>query len=272
MYKQFFDQKVVVITGSSMGIGKSLALLLGSYHAKIVLNGRNKDKLLATELELKNLGYDVISFTGDVTVEEDCQNLINTAVQHYKKIDVLVNNAGVGVRGTLAQLSPQVISAIYNINAVAPVRITQMALPHIKQTKGSIIFISSLAGLRGLPQLSVYSAAKMSLTAIAQSIRVENYSDGIHVGLMYVGITENEKGKMVLDTEGRQVLLEREKRTFQSTPGQVALKIAANISSRKKQTVVGISGKIFFFLTRYFPGLFEFLLIRSQKKVNELYK
>ncbi len=268
----FFNQKVVIITGSSMGIGKSLALLLANQNAKIVLNARSRDKLIATEKELKDAGYDVISFAGDMTLEADCQNLINTTIEHFGKIDVLVNNAGVSMRGAIEKLSPHVISTVFNINAVAPLMLTQMVLPYIKQTKGSLIFISSLAGLRGIPFLSVYSAAKMALTSIVQSLRVEHHSDGIHIGLVYVGITEIEKDKTALDAAGQSILLDERKGFYTNDTTYVAAKIARNIALRKKKTVIGISGKAYYFLIKYFPSLVGFLMIQSQKRMKKLYK
>ena len=264
----YFQEKVVIITGSSMGIGKSLALLLGKQHAKVVLNGRNQQKLLETETELKNLGYEIFSIAGDVTLEEDCKRLIH----RFGRIDILVNNAGAGMRGKIADLSPETISTIYKVNAIAPIVLSQMALPHIIETKGSIVFTSSLAGLRGLPLLSVYSAAKMSLTAFAQALRAEQAISKIHVGLVYVGITQLEIGKTAIGPDGKPVPLAARKGLLVKTIDEVASKIARNISSRKKQTVIGLPGKIFFLLVRYLPRLFEFVLLRSQKKINKLYK
>ncbi len=271
--KNFFNEKVVVITGSSMGIGKSLAQLLGSQKAKIVMNARNAEKLADSCLELQALGYNVIACEGDVTLAADCTKLIDAAIRHFGKIDILVNNAGVGMRGAIATITPGVISSIFNVNAIAPILLTQVALPHIKESKGSIIFISSLAGLRGLPFLSIYSAAKMSLTAFAQALRAEHHHDKIHIGLVYVGITQINEGKTAIGSDGKPVLLaHRKEGILTETIDQVAVKIASNISSKKKQTIIGLAGKAFYFLIRYTPGLFEFLLLRSQKRINKLYK
>lgn len=267
-----FTQKVVIITGSSMGIGKALAKYLGRRNAKIVLNARTKDKLLATEQELKKEGFEVISFAGDITKEEEAKGLINFTLQHYGKIDILVNNAGVSMRGMIETLSTDVISFIYQVNAIAPLILTRMALPEIKKTKGSIVFVSSLAGLRGLPFISVYCSAKMSLTGITQALRVEHYADNIHIGLVYVGITKIEAGKTAIGADGTLVLLAERKGYFKDTPEKIAQKIAQNILSRKKNTVVGIPGKIFAFLSRYFPNLLEMMVTRSYKKMQRLYK
>jgi short-subunit dehydrogenase len=272
MFNNHYAGKVVIITGSSMGIGKSLALILGQHKAQVVLNGRDKEKLLATESELLNKGCKVMSFAGDVTNENDCRNMISAVILQFGKIDILVNNAGVSMRGKIEQLSTHVIKDIFNVNAVAPLILTQIALPYIKKTKGSIVFISSLAGLHGLPIVSVYSASKMALTAIAQSLRVEHYADEIHVGIIYVGITEIDKHKTAIDANGNKVLLEERKNILTSGVDHVAKNIAHNIAARKKKTTIGLPGKLYFFLTRYFPRVLEILLIRSQKKMGKLYK
>lgn len=272
MYKSFFDQKVVIITGSSVGIGKSIALLLGKQNAHIVLNARNEDKLLAAETELKTAGCNVISYVGDVTKEEDCDGLITKAIEHYGKIDVLINNAGVSMRGMLAELSPGLISTIFNTNTIAPILLSQKAIPHIKQTEGSILFISSLAALRGLPFISIYCASKMALTAVAESMRVETKADGIHVGLVYVGFTKTEKDKTALNASGKPILLAERKGIFNNSTNNVAKKISRNIELRKNKTVIGVSGNLYYFLSKFFPGLLELIIVKSQFNVDKLSK
>lgn len=269
--KYSINEKVVVITGSSMGIGKALANLLGHNRAKLVINARNEDRLQAAEKELKNQGYDVFSFAGDITSETECRNLIDATIRHFGRIDVLVNNAGVSMRGTIEQLSPEVISTVFKVNAIAPVMLTQMALPYIRKTKGSIVFISSLAGLRGLPLVSVYSAAKMALTAIVEALQVEMYSSEIHIGLVYVGYTEIEQGKMAIGADGKPVSLQERKGFFTATTEQVAIKILQSIMMRKRRTVVGITGKLYAMLVRYFPALVELMIRNAYGKTKKYY-
>lgn len=270
--KNDFDKKVVIITGSSMGIGKSLAKRLGSYGARLVLNGRNEEKLVATEKELKDLGYETLSVPGDITIEADCRNLIVNTLQRFGRIDVLVNNAGVSMRGTIGQLSPSVMATVFNTNTIGPIMLTQMALPYIRQSKGSIVFISSLAGLRGLPFISVYSAAKMALTAIVEALRVESKADDIHVGLVHVGYTEVEPGKTTIGVDGKLITLDKRKGFFTSTSETVAKKIAINISKRRSRTVIGVPGKLFDFLVRFLPGILEMAVLRSYGRMKKIYQ
>ncbi len=268
----FYDEKVVIITGSSMGIGKSLALLLGKQNAHIVLNARNEVKLLATETELKAEGCSVISCIGDVTKEEDCKKLIDIALAHFGKIDILINNAGISMRGMVEQIPASLVSTIFNTNTIAPIVLSQKALPHIKQTGGSIVFISSLAALRGLPLISIYCASKMALTAVAESMRIETKDHGVHIGLVFVGFTKSEKEKTVLNSEGNLTFLGERKGIFYNGISDVAKQISKNIKRRQKQTVVGVSGKIYYFFSKFFPRLMELIIIKSQKQLNRLSK
>lgn len=272
MNQSFFKGKVIIITGSSRGIGKSLAVLLGSYGARIVLNGRNAESLKKAEAELLQKGIEVISINGDISTEEDRLRLIGETVSRFGKLDVLVNNVGLSMRGEFADLSPLVIETAFNTNSVYPLLLTRIAIPEIRKSKGSIVFISSLAGLWGLPDLSVYAAAKMSLTAIAQSMRVELQPYGVHVGLIYVGVTKNEPDKTVMDASGRPVLIATEKRPFETSTERVSSGIASNIVKRKKQTFIGINGKIYLILCRYLPGLMEFLSLRRYKGIKKAHK
>jgi short-subunit dehydrogenase len=150
--------------------------------------------------------------------------------------------------------------------------LSQMVLPHIRETKGSIVFISSLAGLRGLPFIGVYSAAKMALTAITEALRVETRSSGIHIGLVHVGYTEIESGKTALGATGIPVSLQERKGFLVATTEQVAKKIVQNILTRKNKTIIGMSGKLYGFLVRHFPALVEFMVRKAHRKTKRIYQ
>jgi short-subunit dehydrogenase len=267
----YFKNKVIIITGGSKGIGKSLAHLLGDQHAKLVINGRNKEDLLATKNELADKGIDVVEFVGDVKQATDCRNLVETTLKQFGRIDILVNNAGVSMRGQVEELSPELIEAVFKVNTIGPIALTQVALPFIKQSKGSIVFISSLAGLRGLPLLSIYSASKMALSAITESLWMEHKSDGIHIGLVYLGYTEVDHGKTVLGPLGKPIKLEERQGFFMMTKEQAAQKIAKNIINRKRRTIVGWSGKFYYFLTRFLPRISEMIISNSYKKMKKAF-
>lgn len=263
--------KVVIITGSSMGIGKTLAIRLGQLGAKIIINARNEIRLKEAEAELKALRIEVYSFAGDITDASIAEGLIHFTIEQFGALDILVNNAGTSMRGKIESVSADVLKSIYEINTIAPIMLTQMAIPYIKQQKGSIIFISSLAGLKGLPFISIYCSAKMGLTAIADALRIEHGEDKIHVGLVYVGITAVENGKTTLGPNGEFIPLDERNGWHVASLEHVAKKIAQNIMLRKNKTIIGMSGKIYYTLVRIFPSLADLLTRKLYKKQKQLY-
>src|SRR6056300_1443577 len=190
--------KVVLITGSSQGIGKATALCMARQGATIMLNGRNRQKLSNVEKELRLKGMNVNSFCGDITNIENAEKLIDKTIESFGKLDVLINNAGVSMRGRFSNLNTDVFKRVFDINVFASVNISRFALPYLRSSNGSLVFVSSVAGIRGLPSNSAYCSSKMALRAVAESIRIEEAKSNIHVGLVYVGITEIESGKTAI--------------------------------------------------------------------------
>ena len=267
-----FKGKVAVITGSGRGIGKAIALELASHGASIVLNGRNKERLIETEKEIRQIHDQVTSVCCDVSTISGGQFLIDEAVKTFKKIDILVNNVGVSMRGNVADLNPDVFRSIFESNVLGAVYPTIPALRHLRLTGGSIVFISSLAGIRGLPFLSAYCSSKMALRGVAESIRLEEAPYKIHVGIIYVGVTEIDQGKEYIASDGSKVMLAmRENKKVQSKES-VAKAVVKNISKRKFITVLTTIGKLNAFLQPRFPWLVEQLLLRNLKKFNEDFK
>lgn len=267
-----FTNKVAIITGSSTGIGKNLAIQLGQAGAKVVLNARNKEKLNLAQQQLIDLGIECSAFAGDISDVGFCKEVISRALDQYGRLDILVHNAGVSMRGPVAQLSPEVIDTVFKTNTFAPYYLSGLALPELIKTKGSMVFVSSLAGLRGLPYLSAYSSSKMALTSLAESLRLEHSTDPVHIGIVYVGYTKNEPGKTTIGANGEKVELEERKGRFNKPMEEVAGIIKRHIEKRKKKTVIGFHGFLLSSLLRLSPGLVHFILERNMKKMKEFYK
>lgn len=272
MKNKNFAGKVAIITGSSMGIGKATAFLLAQHGVKIVLNGRNEEKLEKTKAEMLAKGYDVISIKGDVTLTKDCEMLINTTINTYGKIDMLINNAGVSMRGNFETLDTSVFEKVYNTNILGAIYPTKYALQHIKNSKGSIVFISSVAAIRGLPGISVYCSAKMALTAIAESLKVELKGKGIHIGIVHVGFTQNEADKKTIDSNGKLIpIADRSTKKAQTTQ-EVAKTICKSIKRRRFKTIISFLGKMNSLTNKLMPRLADKILFKSMKSSEEMYK
>jgi len=263
-----FQDKVVLITGSSSGIGKTTAIEMSKQGACIVLNGRNKQKLLRVEEQIRSQGGKVTSFCCDITNPVSSKNLLDFTLESFGKLDILINNAGVSMRGKFSELKPEVFKTVFNINVLGSVNVSIPALPYIKKTKGSIVFMSSVAGIRGLPGNSAYSSSKMALRAIAESIRIEEANSNIHVGLIYVGITEIEKGKKTIGADGSLISLQDRSGFNVQSLDQVANSIIRNIERRKFITVLTLMGKLNAFLQPIVPEIVEHILINSSKQIK----
>ena len=141
-----FKDKVAIVTGSSMGIGKAIARELAQNGVNIILNGRDKEKLINTELELLKEGYDVTAVCADVRSANQCRFLINRTIKKYGKIDILTNNAGMSSRGTIEQMATFNFEALMETNYNGAAFMSKYAVPHLKKTNGHIIFINSVGG------------------------------------------------------------------------------------------------------------------------------
>jgi NAD(P)-dependent dehydrogenase (short-subunit alcohol dehydrogenase family) len=264
-----FQGKVAIITGSSRGIGKAIAIELAKNGAFIVLNGRNAERLQDTEAIIRTIHEQVISVCCDVSDPKASEDLIHQAIERFGRLDLLVNNVGVSMRGTVAELNPDVFQKVFESNVYGTVNPTIPAIPHLRKTKGSIVFISSLAGIRGLPGLSAYCSSKMALRAIAESIRIEEKKYGVHVGLIQVGITEIEHNKETIAADGSlKVLKNRDKSKVQTTE-QVALATLKNIRKRTFITTLTGIGKLNKFMQARFPMLVERIILKNLHKFDE---
>jgi short-subunit dehydrogenase len=269
MAKKSFLNKVAIVTGSSRGIGSAIALALGKEGAKIVLNGRDENRLQEVQTQLQQYQIEAVYFKGDVSNAQEAKDLIAFTLHHYSQIDVLINNVGVSCRGNLADLNPSVIEQVFKSNVFGTIFPTQAALPSLRQTKGSIVFISSLAGIHGLPGLSPYSASKMALTSFVESLRIEEAAYQVHIGQLQVAMTEIVHNKEVIAADGsKQVLVPRQKGkvlTMQEV-AQDCLELITHKRSKKTQTLIGKLNSLF---NRISPLLVEKILLKNLHRFKE---
>jgi len=258
--------KIVIITGSSSGLGKAIAKEMANAGAKVVLNGRNEKKLIDTYNEFLNQNFEVIAVSGDVSNPNDCEKIIQTTLEHYKQIDVLINNAGVSMQGTLEEVNIDVFKKVIDVNYLGSVFMTKAALKLLKETKGSILFVSSVAGLGGIPNFSAYSASKMALTALTESLNIELNDAGVHVGIVYLGFVKNDPNKVIFNSDG-QIIPQPNRGVFNAIDSEVvALKIRQIIEKRAFKVVFSPVGKIYNLLHKISPSLLLFIIRRLDKK------
>ncbi len=196
------QNKVVVITGASSGIGKALAEEYASKGWNLVLAARRIERLKELENRLTNV--EILSIKTDVSVEADCKSLIESAVKRFGRIDVLINNAGISMRAAIVDVEMDVLRKLMDVNFWGTVYCTKYALPYLLATKGSLVGVISVGGYVGLPCRSGYSASKFAMRGFLDSVRVEHRRSGLHVLVAAPGFTSSEIRKSALVADGSQ--------------------------------------------------------------------
>jgi NAD(P)-dependent dehydrogenase (short-subunit alcohol dehydrogenase family) len=266
----YFREKVVIITGSSMGIGFATAQKLLRLGANVVLNGRSTERLLPA---LDKLGDHerVMIAEGDVSDPDDCRKMVEATVGRFGKLDVLINNASLVSGARLADTEPGIFKKVTDANLLGSVFPAMFAIPHLQKSKGSLVFISSVAGFHGIAENAPYCASKMAITAVVQSLRTELDGTGIHVGIVYPGFTENDERKSVLDASGRPVPVAHRPAWMQQSREQVADSIIKLIRKRRKKMVLSAMGKLHAAACRISPALVGYILKISRRRMKKMF-
>ena len=258
--------KVIIITGASSGIGKALAFALAKNGNKLVLAGRNKGKLNAVLQEINADNISAISIVTDVCKVQDCKNLINKCITQFGRIDVLINNAGISMRGLFNESDLEVIQKVMNTNFWGAVFCTKYALPYLLQSNGSLVGVSSIAGYIGLPERSAYSASKFAMNGFLESIRSENKDNDLHVLIACPGFTSSNIRKAALTKDGTPQKESPRNEQKMMTAEEVARKIICAIDCKKDILILSTNGKLAVWLNRFFPKLAKRLVFNHFKK------
>lgn len=262
----FFSGKAVIITGASSGIGLALAHAFGSEGARLVINGRDAAKLEQAAAGLRAAGIAVTALPGDVSREEDCQQLAAAALQAYGRIDVLINNAGISMRALFQDLDLKVIRQVMDINFWGTVYCTKFCLPEIIKAKGSIIAISSIAGLRGLPARTGYSASKFAVNGFIEALRTELLPTGVHVLLACPGFTASNIRNVALAANGSAQGESPRDEGKMMTAEAVAQAIVQATLRRRRDLILTGQGKLTAFLNKWLPGLMDKMVFNHLAK------
>lgn len=253
-----YKGKTVLITGSTQGVGKALADAFFERGANVVLNGRSESKRDKV-LESFGSSSDRVAYVAaDITTDEGAERLINSAVDRFGGIDILINNAGMSSYGDLEDSNPKVIREVLDSNATGSLIVTHFALPHIRKAKGKILFISSLAGLHGLGGHAIYSAGKMALIAVAQGLRKEAKRHGYFVGYACLGFTENDQVKRTLAPDGTLEPVPSRPGIKPATKDYAVRMILKQLRRKRFRSVHTLPGKLLFGTTRVSERLLLF--------------
>ena len=248
-----FTDKVVVVTGGTDGIGKALVTALMKQGAKVVTCGRSHDKLY--QLQTTYAGKTLLALQADVSNEADCKKMIEKAVSEFGTVDVLINNAGISMRALFSETDLQTIHQVMNINFWGPVYCTKYALPYLMKQKGTMVGISSVAGYRGLPGRSGYSASKFALQGWMEAVRTELLDSEVNIMWVCPGFTKSNIRNAALNKntqpQGETPLDEESLMSAE----ECASHILHAVEKRKRTLVLTRQGKETILLNRFLPSL-----------------
>jgi NADP-dependent 3-hydroxy acid dehydrogenase YdfG len=203
------DGKVAIITGASSGIGEATALALAGAGATVTIVARRAERLDALAAKIADRGGAALKLPADIANPADLDGIVKATIAEWGRLDVLVNNAGVMLLAPVADASTDEWRQMIEINLVALMNLSKLALPHLKASAGHIVNISSVAGRIANPTASAYSATKFGVGAFSEALRREVYSDRVRVTVIEPGMVNTELGDEMQNAAAKTGLMQR---------------------------------------------------------------
>ncbi|HMC63780.1 MAG TPA: SDR family oxidoreductase [Gemmataceae bacterium] len=256
----------ILITGASQGIGKALAEEAARQGGRVLAAARNAELLHELRDRVCRQGGTLEIVQADVTSPDDRQRMVDAAVQHLGGLDVLINNAGIGATGHFAEVSADRLRKIMEVNFFGLTETTRACLPLLRRgQKPAIVNISSIAGKRGIPARSEYSASKFAVQGFSEALRTEVAKDGIDVLVICPGLTQTNFSQNMLEQKARLKMDHMRGMTAE----QVAVATLRAIERGRDEVTLTWKGKLLVFVSRFLPRLADRIAAR---RVRELFQ
>jgi short-subunit dehydrogenase len=240
----------VLITGASQGIGRALAVAAAARGAKVLAAARSEDLLAQLAAEVRAAGGTIETVHADVTVPDQRDRMTGAALRHFGGLDVLVNNAGIGATGHFVECGPERLRAIMEVNFFGLTETTRVCLPLLRHGRTpAVVNISSVAGKRGIPARSEYSASKFAVQGFSEALRAELAKDGIDVLVVCPGLTQTNFSQNMLEQKARMPM----DHMRGMTADKVAQAILRSIEKGHHEVCLTTQGRLIVFMSRFFP-------------------
>lgn len=258
-----FRDNVVFLTGASGGMGTALARRFVAAGSKLIMTDRDAEGLDALAAHLEQEGADCLALPLDVTIDAACAEAIARGVDHFGRLDVLINNAGITHRSAFGRTDPAVFRRVMDVNLFGSLFCARAALPHLIASQGLIIVISSIAGFSPLLGRTGYAASKHALHGLFDSLRAEVQPAGVDVTIVCPGFTATGIDRHALGEDGRTADHPQSTTGKVASPDDVAAAVLKAAARSKRLLVLSAVGRLARFLTKICPGLYERLMARS---------
>lgn len=252
-----FQNKVVVITGATGGMGRALCRRFGRAGAKLGVLDLRREEVESFVQELTQAGIHALGLPCDVTDEPACRTAMQKVAEKFGGVEVLINNAGITHRSAFAKTQMQTFRQVMEVNFFGALHCTQAALPYLQKSRGLIIVMSSIAGFSPLFGRSGYSASKHALHGLFESLRTELREKDVHVMMVCPGFTATNIEKNALDGDGRPTTHPRSTTGKIAAPEEVAEAIYRAAMKNKRLLVLSMVGKLAYLISRFFPAYYE---------------
>ncbi|NEU84188.1 SDR family oxidoreductase [Nostoc sp. UIC 10630] len=263
-----FANKTIVLTGASAGIGRKLAISLAQQDANLVLAARNQEGLEQTLTACTNHTHKVIAVATDVTQASACQQLIERAITVFGQIDILINNAGIGMLTCFDEVTDlSIFERVMQVNYLGAVYCSHYALPYLKASRGLLVAISSICGKTGVPTRTGYVASKHAMQGFFDTLRMELYSTGVDVLVVSPGFVATDIRQRALGADGKPL----GKSPRDETQGNMSVdecvhQIIWAMERRKREHIMTLKGKILPWAKLIMPGLVDRITAATVRK------
>jgi short-subunit dehydrogenase len=260
------NNKVIWITGASSGIGKSLAIELSNYPCKLILSSRRTDVLEEVK-QLCKYPENIAVLSFDLADYKTMQNVSESAIKCFGKVDILVNNGGISQRSPIIETSIEVDKKLMEIDYLGTIALTKAILPHFIENKsGNFVVVTSLMGKFSSPLRSAYCAAKHALHGFFDALRLEHDKDNIKVTMICPGFVNTNVARNALTGNGSQQVFQDDMTENGLDPDVFVKRMIKAIKKEKFEAYIGKFEAFGIYVKRFSPRLLHWLVLRSKVK------
>lgn len=254
----------IILTGASEGIGRALALELAGRGARLALAARDRGRLDSVAQECRARGGEALAIPTDVTSTQDLEWLVGETVKAFGGIDVVIHNAGITMWSRFDALEDlSILERLMEVNYLAPARLTKLTLPHLRESRGLIVAVASLAGLTGVPERSGYAASKHAMIGFFDSLRIELAGTGVDVSVVAPDFVVSEIHKRAIGPDGEPLGQSPMMQSKIMTAEECARRIARAIGKRQRLLLMSTRGKFGRWIRLVAPALVDRIAARA---------